>query len=51
MRAEECRAQAEEMKDVERREIVLRIADDYDKLAELEEKTITPFWIKKAQSK
>ena len=42
MRAEEVRAQANELKEAEPRAIMLRIAADYDKLAEWAEKNSTP---------
>jgi hypothetical protein len=44
MRAEETRALAEEMKEAEPRTIMLRIAADYEKLAEWGEKNSPHFF-------
>ena len=43
MRAE-ARAQADELKDIEPRAIMLRIAVDYEKLAEWGRENSTPWW-------
>ena len=47
MRAAENRAQADETKAIEPKAIMLRIADDYEKLAEWAEKNSIPWWDKK----
>ena len=44
MRAVEARAQADEMKEAQPKAIMLRIAADYEELAEWAEKNSTPFW-------
>jgi hypothetical protein len=41
MRAAETRALADEMKETEPRAVMLRIADDYDRLAEWPEKNLS----------
>ena len=52
MRADEVRAHADEMKEAEPKAIMLRIAADYEKLADWAEKNSTPFWLaKREQSK
>jgi len=45
--AEEARADADELKEAEPKAIMLRIAADYEKLAEWAEKISTPWWDKK----
>jgi hypothetical protein len=47
MRAEEARAHADELKEVEPKTIMLRIAADYDRLAEWAEQNSVPWWDKK----
>ena len=47
MRTEETRAIAEEMKEAEPKAIMLRIAADYEKLAEWAEENSIPWWDKK----
>jgi hypothetical protein len=47
MRAAETRARADEMKEVEPKAILLRIAADYEKLAEWAEENSVPWWDKK----
>ena len=49
MRAAEGRARADELKEVEPKAIMLRIAADYEKLADCAEKNSTPFWLKKRE--
>jgi len=44
MRAAETRALADELNAIEPKAIMLRIAADYDKLAEWAEKNSTPWW-------
>jgi hypothetical protein len=47
MRAAEIRALADDFKEVEPKAIMLRIAADYEKLAEWAEKNSVPWWDKK----
>jgi hypothetical protein len=44
MRAAEARARADEMKEVEPEAIMLRIAADYEELADWAEKNSVPWW-------
>jgi hypothetical protein len=44
MRAAEARARADEMKEAGPKAIMLRIAADYEKLAEWAEKNSVPWW-------
>ena len=47
MRAAEARAIADEMKEPEPKAMILRLADDYDRLAEWAEKNSINWWDKK----
>ena len=47
MRAAEARARADEIKETEPKAIMLRIAADYEKLAQWAEKNLTPFWLER----
>ena len=47
MRAAEIRARADEMKEAQPKAIMLRIAADYEELAEWAEKNSVPWWDKK----
>jgi hypothetical protein len=47
MRAAETLALADELKEAEPKTIMLRIAADYEKLAEWVEKNSVPWWAKK----
>jgi hypothetical protein len=46
MRAEQARAHADELKEAEPKTIMLRIAADYEKLAEWAETNSIPWWKK-----
>jgi len=50
MRAEETRTLAEDMKEAEPRAMMLRIAAEYEKLAEWAEENSTPFWLENKRS-
>jgi hypothetical protein len=50
MRAVEARVHADEMKEAEPKAIMLKIAADYERLAEWAEKNSTPFWLEKKRS-
>jgi len=47
MRAAEARAHADDIKEIEPKAIMLRIAADYEKLADWAEENSTPWWDKK----
>jgi hypothetical protein len=47
MRAAETRARADEMKEIEPKSILLRIAADYERVAEWAERNSVPWWDKK----
>jgi hypothetical protein len=47
MRADAARTHADELKEAEPKAIMLRIATDYEKLAEWAEQNSTPWWDKK----
>jgi hypothetical protein len=50
MRSAETRALADEFEGTEAKEITLRIAADYERLAEWVEKNSTPWWYKKSSA-
>jgi hypothetical protein len=50
MRAAEDRARADEIKEIEPKAIMLRIAADYERIAEWAEKNSIPWWDKKRAS-
>ena len=47
MRAAESRARADDMKEAEPKAIMVRIAADYERLADWAEENSTPWWDKK----
>jgi hypothetical protein len=51
MRAAETRARADEINAIEPKAIMLRIADDYEKVAEWAEKNSVPWWDKALANK
>ena len=50
MRAAETRARADEINAIEPKAIMLRIAAEYERLAEWADKNSTPFWLEKKRS-
>jgi hypothetical protein len=51
MRAAETRARADEIRETEPKAIMLRIAADYERLADWAEKNSVPWWDKKLANK
>jgi Na+/phosphate symporter len=51
MRAAEARARADEINAIEPKAMMLRIADDYEKVADWAEKNSVPWWDKKLADK